>query len=205
MPTGPGRRAAQRAGSPICWPMLCTRPKLTWPSLRCERWKARAPAHFHEHTTMVHGCRPTPHEAIINPPTPPTLLPSPPPPVCFALPNYVPALTDEPKHPCVSRGTPPARVHPPGGAVPSGGTTLPGPPIRRHHRRAAAEGPYPVPPRPEGPEQPPPSGPRAGTRDPGPRLPPPGSWPACEGHLPVRPVSHRRPAPPGGQGPTPGS
>jgi len=28
----------------------------------------------------------------------------------------------------------------------------------------------------------------AGTRRPEPRLPPPGSWPTCEGHLPVRPV-----------------
>jgi len=50
------------------------------------------------YSAMGHGCRPTPHEALINPPIPPshTLIP-PPPPVCFALPKYVPALTDEPK------------------------------------------------------------------------------------------------------------
>jgi len=34
MPTGPGRRAALRAGPPVCWPVCGSRPKSIWPSLR---------------------------------------------------------------------------------------------------------------------------------------------------------------------------
>jgi len=46
---------------------------------------------------MGHGCRTTPREALTNPLAPAPSLPPPPPPVCFALPHYVPDLTDEPK------------------------------------------------------------------------------------------------------------
>jgi len=56
-------------------------------------------AHFHGHRSMGHGCRPTPREALTNSLTPAPSLPLPPPrpspPVCFALPHYVPARTDE--------------------------------------------------------------------------------------------------------------
>jgi len=63
--------------------MLCTRHKLTWPSLRCGQWKARAPAYSHVHAAMGHGCCPTPHEALATPPLPPSfLLPSTPPRRC---------------------------------------------------------------------------------------------------------------------------
>jgi len=46
--------------------------------------------------------------------------------------------------------------------------------------------------------QPLPFCPRPGARLPWLRVPPPWSWPVYGGHAPARPVSHGRPAPPGG-------